>query len=317
VSDTAVRTAPPEHGRAAQRARAARTAWVRRRDRRGIFFVAPFLGAFVLFVLVPLGYAVYSSVYTTRIIGGTTFAGADNYRQVLGSGLFWNGVARVVVFGAVQITIMLAIAFFFAAIFDLGLVKFGRTWRTIYFIPFAVPIVVATLMWGFLLQPRFGPFPRLAEALGFPGTNFLSENMMLPSIIVIVIWEWTGYNMIILYTALKSVPRDIVEAALIEGAPVRKIVLKIKLPMVRPAIVMLIFLNSIGASQLFVEPLILNNYQSGVITNYYTPTYFIYNTAVAGSQYNLAAAMAVILGLVVVLISIAALIFRRRKGELT
>ncbi|HZB31661.1 MAG TPA: sugar ABC transporter permease [Streptosporangiaceae bacterium] len=317
MSDTAVRTAPPEHGRAAQRARAARTAWVRRRDRRGIFFVAPFLGAFVLFVLVPLGYAVYSSVYTTRIIGGTTFAGADNYRQVLGSGLFWNGVARVVVFGAVQITIMLAIAFFFAAIFDLGLVKFGRTWRTIYFIPFAVPIVVATLMWGFLLQPRFGPFPRLAEALGFPGTNFLSENMMLPSIIVIVIWEWTGYNMIILYTALKSVPRDIVEAALIEGAPVRKIVLKIKLPMVRPAIVMLIFLNSIGASQLFVEPLILNNYQSGVITNYYTPTYFIYNTAVAGSQYNLAAAMAVILGLVVVLISIAALIFRRRKGELT
>jgi multiple sugar transport system permease protein len=317
VSDTAVRTAPPDHGPAAQRARAARAAWVRRRDRRGLVFVAPFLGAFVLFILVPLGYAVYSSVYTTRIIGGTVFAGAENYRQVLGSGLSWNGVARVVVFGAVQITIMLVIAFFFAAIFDLGLVKFGRTWRTIYFIPFAVPIVVGALMWGFLLQPRFGPFPRLAEALGFTGTNFLSDNLMLPSIIVIVIWEWTGYNMIILYTALKSVPRDMVEAALLEGASVRKIILKIKLPMVRPAIVMLIFLNSIGASQLFVEPLILNNYQSGVITNYYTPTYFIYNTAIGGSQYNLAAAMAVILGLVVVLISIGALIFRRWKGELT
>jgi multiple sugar transport system permease protein len=317
VSDTAVRTAPPDQGPSAQRARAARTAWVRRRDRRGFVFVAPFLGAFVLFILVPLGYAVYSSVYTTRIIGGTVFAGTENYRQVLGSGLFWNGVARVVVFGAVQITIMLIIAFFFAAIFDLGLVKFGRTWRTIYFIPFAVPIVVGALMWGFLLQPRFGPFSRLAEALGFTDANFLSNNLMLPSIIVIVIWEWTGYNMIILYTALRSVPRDIVEAALLEGASVRKIILRIKLPMVRPAIVMLIFLNSIGASQLFVEPLILNNYQSGVITNYYTPTYFIYNTAIGGSQYNLAAAMAVILGLVVVLISIGALIFRRWKGELT
>ncbi|HEY7484553.1 MAG TPA: sugar ABC transporter permease [Streptosporangiaceae bacterium] len=316
MSHTAVRTRQ-DPDRTAARTHAVRTAWVRRRDRRGFVFVAPFIAAFVLFILVPLGYAIYSSFYTTRIIGGTVFAGADNYRQVLGSGQFWSGVVRVVVFGAIQITIMLVIAFFFATIFDLGLVKFGRTFRTIYFIPFAVPIVVAALMWGFLLQPRFGPFTRLAEVAGFPGTNFLSDKLMLPSIILIVIWEWTGYNMIILYTALKSVPRDLVEAAILDGARVWKIIFRIKLPLVRPAIVMLIFLNSIGASQLFVEPLILNNYQNGVITNYWTPTYFIYNTAVAGSQYNLAAAMAVILGLVVVFISVAALIVRRRKGELT
>jgi multiple sugar transport system permease protein len=316
LSDTAVRPARKDPRQAGAGTHAARTAWVRRRDRRGFVFVAPFLGAFVLFIIVPLGYAIYSSFYTTRIIGGTVFAGLDNYTEVLGSGQFWSGVVRVVVFGSIQITIMLVIAFFFATIFDLGLVKFGRFFRMIYFIPFAVPIVVAALMWGFLLQPRFGPFTRLAEVAGFPGTNFLSDNLMLPSIILIVIWEWTGYNMIILYTALKSVPRDLVEAAILDGASIRKIILKIKLPMVRPAIIMLIFLNSIGASQLFVEPLILNNYQSGVITNYWTPTYYIYNTAVARSQYNIAAAMAVILGLVVVLISIAALIFRRRKGEL-
>ncbi|HEX6471326.1 MAG TPA: sugar ABC transporter permease [Streptosporangiaceae bacterium] len=324
MSDTAVRTARRGRGggpgrnrdRSAARAHATRAAWVRRRDRRGFVFVVPFLGAFVLFVLVPLGYAIYSSVYTTRIIGGTVFAGADNYRQVLGSGQFWSGVVRVVVFGTIQISIMLAVAFFFATIFDLGLVRFGRTWRAIFFMPFAVPIVVAALMWGFMLQPQYGPVTRLAGAVGFQGTNFLSDRLMLPSIIVIVIWEWTGYNMVILYTALKSVPRDIVEAALIEGAPIRKIILRVKLPMVRPAIVMLVFLNAIGASQLFVEPLILNNYQSGVITNYYTPTYFIFNTAIGGSQYNMAAAMAVILGVVVVLISIAALLFRRWKGEL-
>jgi multiple sugar transport system permease protein len=318
VSDTVVRT-PRQRDprRAAARTHAARTAWARRRDRRGFVFVAPFLGAFVLFLVVPLGYAIYSSFYTTRIIGGTVFAGTENYREVLGSGQFWSGVVRVVVFGATQITIMLIVAFFFAAIFDLGLVKFGRTFRTIFFIPFAVPIVVAALMWGFLLQPQFGPITRLADVAGFSGTNFLSSNLILPSIIVIVIWEWTGYNMVIMYTALKSVPRDLVEAAILDGAPIRKIILKVKLPMVRPAIVMLIFLNSIGASQLFVEPLILNNYQAGVVTNYYTPNYYIYNTAVGGAQHNIAAAMAVILGLVVVLISIAALLFRRRKGELS
>jgi multiple sugar transport system permease protein len=313
VSGTLVRTPP---GQAAARAHARRTAWVRRRDRRGAAFVAPFIGAFVLFLVVPLGYAIYSSVYSTRLIGGTVFVGLDNYQQVLASSQFWSGVVRVVVFGAIQISIMLAIAFFFAAIFDLGLVKFGRTFRTIFFIPFAVPIVVAALMWAFLLQPQYGPITRLADVAGFPGTNFLSPGLILPSIIVIVIWEWTGYNMVIMYTALKSVPRELVEAAILDGASVRKIILRVKLPMVRPAIVMLLFLNSIGASQLFVEPLILNYYQAGVVTNYYTPNYFIYNTAVGGAQYNLAAAMSVILGLVVVLISITALLFRRRKGEL-
>ena len=311
MSDTAVRAARP-----AARTHAVHTAWVRRRDRRGFGFIAPFLIGFVLFVIAPLGYAAYSSLYTSRIIGGTVFAGADNYTQTLGSSLFWSGVVRVVVFGAIQITVMLAVAFFFAAIFDLGVVKFGRTFRTIFFIPFAVPIVVAALMWGFMLEPQYGPITRLVGAAGFPNADFFSSRLMLPSIILIVIWEWTGYNMVVLYTALRSVPRELTEAALLDGAPLRKIILRVKLPMVRPAIVMLVFLNAIGTSQLFVEPLILNNYQGGVITTNYTPTLYIYNTAIHGAQYNLATAMAVILGLVVVVISVAALLFRRRRGEL-
>ena len=74
---------------------------------------------------------------------------------------------------------------------------------------------------------------------------------------MIVIWEWTGYNMVILYTALRSVPRDVVEAAILDDTPLWKIILKVKLPMVRPAIVLLVFINTIGALQLFTEPQIL------------------------------------------------------------
>jgi multiple sugar transport system permease protein len=84
---------------------------------------------------------------------------------------------------------------------------------------------------------------------------------------------------------------------------------------VRPAIVMLIFLNTIGALQLFVEPLILNNYSAGVITLNWTPVLYIYNTSINDAQYNLGAAMAVVLGLVIVAISVTSLLFRRRKGE--
>jgi multiple sugar transport system permease protein len=317
VSDTALSTpreAPPRA--ASPRGVSRHSAWGRRRDRRGLWFVTPFLVAFGLFTVVPLLYAIYESLFTTRIIGGTVFSGLTNYRTVLTSGPFWGGFARVVIFGAIQIPVMLVVAFFFATVFDLGVARFGRLFRTIFFIPFAVPVVVAALMWGFLLEPSYGPITHLANAFGFGGTNFLSSGLLLPVIILIAIWEWTGYNSIILYTALKSVPRDVVEAAILDGTPLWKIVVKIKLPMVRPAIVMLIFLNSIGALQLFVEPEILS-YQGGSITNTWTPVIDVYNTSIANAQYNLGAAMAVVLALVIIVISVGSMIFRRSRGELS
>jgi len=285
------------------------------KDRRGIWFVIPFLVAFLLFMVAPLGYAIYTSLYTTKIIGGTAFSGAANYTQTLHAGDFWSGVARVIIFGAIQIPVMLAIAFFFATIFDLGVVKYGRLFRTIFFIPFAVPAVVGAVMWTFLLEPQFGPFTHAASAIGLHDVNFFSSSLVLPSIIVIVIWEWTGYNMVILYTALRSVPRDVVEAAILDHAPLWKIILRVKLPMVRPAIVLLVFLNTIGALQLFTEPLILSYFEPQAISASYTPTLYIYNTAIGGGEYNLAAAAAVVLGVVIVAISVGSLIFRR-KGQL-
>jgi multiple sugar transport system permease protein len=313
VNGTIPRVAPR---RATARKYLGQSAWIHRRDRRGIWFVVPFFVGFLLFMVVPIGYAIYLSLYTTRIIGGTVYTGASNYTQTLQSSEFWSGVIRVIIFAAIQIPVMLAIAFFFATVFDLGVAKWGGFFRTIFFIPFAVPAVVGAVMWSFLLEPQFGPMVHLANALGFHNTNFFSPNLILPTIIVIVIWEWTGYNMVILYTALKSVPRDVIEAAILDDTPLWKIILKIKLPMVRPAIVLLIFLNTIGALQLFTEPLILNYFETGSVSVNFTPTLYIFNTAIAADETNLAAAGAVILAVVIVVISTASLIFRRRRGEI-
>jgi multiple sugar transport system permease protein len=313
VSSTALRAAT---GRTARPGGPRSSAWIHRRDRRGLWFVVPFLVAFLLFMIAPLGYAIYTSLYTSRIIGGTVFTGAANYTETLQSGEFWNGVERVIIYAVIQIPVMLAIAFFFATIFDLGVAKWGTLFRTIFFIPFAVPAVVGAIMWSFLLEPQFGPFVHFASGVGLHNVNYFSSSLMLPMIIVIVIWEWTGYNMIILYTALKSVPRDVVEAAILDDTPLWKIILRVKLPMVRPAIVLLIFLNTIGALQLFTEPLILSYFQPNAISLNYTPTLYIFNTAIGGAQYNLAAAAAVVLGLVIVVISVTSLVFRRRGGEL-
>lgn len=307
-------SAPPSQVGGAESRVRSRSGWSRRRDRRGIWFVLPFITAFVLFMVVPLIYAIYESLYTSKLIGGTQFSGLANYKATFSSSQFWSSVVHVVLFGVVQIPIMLVVAFFFAVIFDLGVVKLAGLWRTVMFVPFAVPAVVAAVMWQFLLEPNFGPFVHLANTLGFTKTNYFSPNLIWPTIFVIVIWEWTGYTMIIFYTALKAVPREVVEAAVIDGAPLRKIITRVKLPLVRSAAVMLVLLNTIGALQMFVEPQILGEFQPEAISTYFTPTIYIYNTGVAGQQYNLAAAAAVVLALVIVAISLALMLMRVRRG---
>lgn len=278
-------------------------------------FVAPHLAILTLFMIVPTGYAVYDSLFTSKLVGGTRFSGLDNYRTVLSSSEFWGGVWRVLLFAVVQVPLTIAIAFFFAAVFDAGVVRFGKFFRTVFFIPFAVPGVVAAVMWSFLLLPGFGPYSRALSSLGFGHVDFFSEKLILPTIVLIVIWEWTGYNMTILYASLKSIPRDVTEAAVIDGAPLRTIIVKMKLPMVRPTIVMLVFINMVGALQLFTEPSILSSFQPQAVSYGFTPTLYVYNTAVGSSEYNLGAAAAVVLALIIGLVSLGAFAVRRRNGE--
>jgi multiple sugar transport system permease protein len=133
---------------------------------------------------------------------------------------------------------------------------------------------------------------------------------------VIVIWEVTGWNMIVLYTALKAVPDSVMEAAAMDGASLRRAIIQVKLPMVRPAIVMLLFLNTIGALQLFTEPMMLATFQPQAVSYGFTPTVYIYNTAVSSNEYNLAAAAAVLFALLILVMSVTSLLFRRRLGGL-
>ena len=285
----------------------------RHRDRRGLWFVLPFIVVFFMFLVVPLIYALYTSFFTTRLIGGTVFSGLANYTEALTAGAFWTGMGRTILFAAIQVPIMLIIAAFFATMFDLGVARFGTFFRTIFFLPFAVPAVVATSMWGSMLQTSVGVFPRIFADLGLPNPNFFGPGHLLGVIVVIAIWEWTGLTIIILYTALRSVPRDVVESAVVDGAKLSRIVTRIKLPIIRPAIILVVIINVIGALQLFTEPYLLMPIAPNVSNNY-TPTVYMYEQAFSAQFYNFAAAIAVVLAIIITLISGAFLLSQRRKG---
>jgi multiple sugar transport system permease protein len=287
----------------------------RRRGRRaaGPLFVAPFLILFLLLFLAPLGYAAYLSLFQQRLIGGTVFVGLDNYVTALTDPLLLHGVGRVAVFFLIQVPLMLLLALVFALALDSGLLRLARVIRLGIFVPYAVPSVVAALMWGYLYGRDFGPFAQLSRKLDLPAPHFLSEGWMLGSMANIVTWEFVGYNMIILYAALRTIPQDLYEAAAMDGAGAWRIARSIKLPALRPALLLTLLFSVIGSFQLFNEPNLLMKIAPDVITSSYTANLYAYSLAFTGNQLNYAATVSFLLGLVIVIASYAVLLTANRR----
>jgi multiple sugar transport system permease protein len=276
-------------------------------------FLAPFLILFVLFLILPLAYALVISVFADKLVGGTVFVGFENYAQALGDPAFWGGVRRMIYFGIFQIPIMLGLALVFALLLDSGAAWFTNVFRLGFFLPYAVPAVVATLIWGYLYGPTFGPFSQIADYLGLPAPVFLSDAWMLPSIANIVTWEFTGYNMIIMYAALQAVPTEVRDAGAVDGARPWQIALYIRIPLIFPAILLTGVFSIIGTFQLFNEPRVLQANAPGVITSGYTPNLYAYSLAFVNQEYNYSAAVSFALGAVVVVFSYVFMLVTSRR----
>ena len=279
----------------------------------GPVFVAPFLILFLLLFLTPLGYAGYLSLFRHRLIGGTSFVGLSNYITALGDPLLREGVGHVALFFLIQVPLMLVLALLFALALDSGLMRLAKVVRLGIFLPYAVPSVVATLMWGYLYGPSFGPFAQIGKDLHVTVPNFLDSTWMLGSLSNIVTWEFTGYNMIILYAALQTIPRDLYEAAAVDGAGPWRIARSIKLPALRPALGLTLLFSVIGSFQLFNEPFLLQQLAPNVIDSSYTANLYAYSLAFTGQQVNYAAAVSFLLGLVIVVISYVFLFLATRR----
>jgi multiple sugar transport system permease protein len=280
-----------------------------------MLFIAPFLVLFLLFFIAPLVYAAYLSLFQHKLIGGTVFVGLDNYAKAITDPQFLRGVLRVATFFVIQVPVMLVLALVFALALDSGLTRLARVVRLGIFLPYAVPSVIAALMWGYLYGPDYGPFAQLGRMLEIPVPRFLSESWMLGSLANIVTWEFVGYNMIILYAALRSIPPDLYEAAAVDGAGAWRIAWSIKLPALRPALMLTLLFSVIGSFQLFNEPKLLQPIAPSVIDSGYTANLYAYSLAFTGQQVNYAATVSFLLGLIIVIVSYAVLITANRRRQ--
>jgi len=267
-----------------------------------------------LFALVaPVIYASYLSVYQNKLVGGRSFAGLANYTTAVLDPQFYAALWRVTLFLLVQVPIMLALSTIAAIAIDSARLYFSALFRISLFLPYAVPSVIAALMWGFMYGTDFGLVGNLNSFLGIRLPDPLSSNFVLIALGNISTWEFVGYNMLILYAALRIVPKDLYEAAEIDGAGTFQVIRSIKLPAMRPAFVVALIFSVIGSFQLFNEPNVLKTLAPNTISSNFTPNMYAYNLSFSGQQFNYSASIAIVMGVITMAVAYAVQVIGVRR----
>jgi len=270
----------------------------KRHSVRAYLFLSPFLVFFIMVIVYPVISGVILSFFGQR--GAKMwFVGIKNYASVLADQKFWGSFGMPVFLLLVQIPLMIILGIFIAFLFER--VKGSSVYRLIFYLPYALPGVIAGILWSYMFSKSMSPFVPLFEALGFGKVELITNGSLPFILLVIILWEWTGYTALLLYSTLVSLPPEYAEAAQIDGATRFQIAIHIKIPLLKDTIILLLIFNSIGAIQVFNEPKMLG----GLITlpPNFTPAMYIYNEAFSYGAFTYAIAMGLVLAAVIFIIS--------------
>jgi multiple sugar transport system permease protein len=282
-------------------------------------FLLPFGVLFTLFYILPIIYAISQSLFQSQRSGlglgaaTTSFNGLGNYGDVVHDPNFYSSIGRVLLYGIVQIPVMLVIALLLALLLDSAVVRLKAFFRVAFFVPFAIPGIIAALLWAFFYQPVFSPIDKGLQALGLPAPDFLGPGTVLWSIANIATWTYAGYNMLIIFAALQAIPSEIYEAARVDGCTGWRQAWNIKIPLVAPALVLTFIFSIIGTLQLFAEPQVLYTISNNISTSY-TPVFYAYTTAFSNNNYYYAAAISVVLAIITCIFSFSVLRVTQRQA---
>ncbi|MCC2336659.1 carbohydrate ABC transporter permease [Cellulomonas wangsupingiae] len=262
----------------------------------------PFVLLFTCVYLVPLAYSLVRSLFRKQSsgigIGPQTdvFVGLANYAEVVTSSTFWTGIGRVFGYGLFQIPVTLLLAMAIALLIDSRASRGRAFFRLSSFLPYAIPGIVASLLWAYLYVPQLSPVVQLVHSWGWE-VDLLGNTWVLFSIANIAVWSWAGYNMVIYTASLQSIPREIIEAAQVDGANEWVQAVRIKAPLIRGQIVLTALLSTIGSIQLFSEPTILRTVTTAISAEW-TPMMLAYNQTFGANNFERGSAVSVVIAVI-------------------
>jgi multiple sugar transport system permease protein len=282
----------------------------RRDSLAGFLFIAPQLIGIIAFVLIPLGLVFWYSLHEWNVLANTfTYTGAQNYRMLIEDESLVEVLGATAIFSAGLVIMNMSLALLLAVLLNQKLAGIA-IFRTLFFSPVVVSLVAWTIVWGFLLQKN-GGINGMLLTVGIEGPNWLrEETTAMISIIVVQVFKNVGLNMILFLAALQGVPKELYEAARIDGAPAFKQFRRITLPLISPTILLTSIITIVGSLQVFAQIAVLTQGGPGLSTT--VLVYYLYQQAFQFHFFGYGSTLSILLFAIVAVLTFAQWQMRKR-----
>ena len=284
---------------------ASRRPW--RDDLVGWAFAAPFVILFFVFLAFPIlaSFLLSFTSFGLRDIAnpvGTSVVGIKNYVDLFADPKFWKALFNTFYFVVVGVPVTLAIGLLIATALSRGVTRFRTAFRVGYYLPVITSIVAIAVVWRFLLNPDAGLINMLLGGLGIKGPAWLADPVFaMPSIIAMAVWRNLGFAMVVFLAGLQTIPSSLYEAASIDGAGRWQAFRYVTIPMLRPTILFMTVITTIGYLQLFEEPFVMT--LGGPLDSTLSITMYMYQQGFTFFHQGYASAIAYVLFVIVALIA--------------
>jgi multiple sugar transport system permease protein len=283
----------------------------------GWTFAFPFVALFLAFWALPIVASFLLSltdfgIFDLRDPFGASFAGLDNYSKLIHDELFWKSARNTAYWVVVGVPATIAVGLAVALGLNNAALRLKGLFRVAYYVPVVTSIVAVAVVWRFLYNPDVGLINRLLDLVGISGPNWLGDpHLAMPSLIVLGVWRNFGFDAVIFLAALQAIDPQLYEAARTDGATSWQVFRRITVPLLRPALLFLTVITTIGYLQVFEEPFVMT--KGGPLNSTLTVSQYAYKQGF--NFFHLGYASAIAYALMAVIAVLALVQFRLLRPQ--
>lgn len=279
-------------------------------------FISPFFIIFIMFGLFPIIYSGFLSLHERTGLQPEVFVGLRNYQNLLQDTDFLIALRNTVVLLLLSGPLTIGGGLLLAVILNNKVVRYRNIFRTIFYLPLVVSLVVASQVFNLMLDNPFGLINELLARLGLERINFLNQpSLTLPVLTLLIFWKYIGNDLVIMLAGLQAISPELGEAAMVDGANSRQVFWYITLPLMRPVILFDIVLSTINTFNMFAEPYTLFGTTGGVNQSGLVTGLLLYRTSFTLFKFGYGSAIAYIIGIIVFVLSLIQLRLGTRDHE--
>ncbi|MBB2921808.1 carbohydrate ABC transporter permease [Cellulomonas cellasea] len=268
-------------------------------------YVAPFFVVFGVFGLFPLLFTFYVALFDWNPIGDQTFVGVANFERLFADSRFWNALVNTFGIFVISTVPQLVLALGLAHLLNHARLRWAAFFRMSMLLPYITSVAATAIVFGQIFDRNFGLIGWGLEAVGLEPVNFLASRFgSWVEISAMVTWRWFGYNTLLYLAGLQAIPREMYEAASVDGANGWQQFTRLTIPSLRPIIIFTVVMSTIGGLQIFTEPLLVapeSGLTCGAARQCQTLALFLYEQGFGQFEFGYGSAVGVVLFFVVVI----------------